>query len=642
MDPMTNGRLSPIIQHLRRVVRPAETAGISDAQLLERFVVQGDAAAFELLLWRHGPMVWGLCRRMLSDFHEAEDAFQASVVVLARKAGTIGKRRSLASWLYKVTFRIVLRAKAVSARRARFEKLVDQLPSIPINLESENGCCELRPLIDEGLNSLPEKYRVPVVLCYLQNKTNEEAARQLHWPVGTVKTRLSKARELLGDWLCRRGVAFSTEGYESILTPAVVRAALPAGLLESTLKAAMLASVGEIGAAVVSARGLLLMEGTLKAMFWTKVKIVTTAALLARVAGSGVGMVSYRTWAADDRAGLTAEHSPPLAPRNEPSSPQQKAELQAARSNLEVAATDVKMAEAVLNAAKARLQVAQNNVEEIQKKLPAHQPADPKQPVAFIFDMPITREQLADYLIAQYGADKLEQLVNKLIIERACLEKRITVSDKEVEAAVQEDLKSTGLTRPEEFESTILKKHARSMLQWKEDVIKPRLCMAKLARLRVSVSEEDIRQTFEGAYGEKVECEIILWPKGQEETAKTSFAILGNKPEEFERFAKQQANSSLAARGGKIDPFGRHTTADEIFESAAFRLHPGETSIVETKEGTMAIKCIRRIPPDSSVKLANVHDQLAEQILAKKAQQEIPRLFEELRKQARPKMLLKN
>jgi RNA polymerase sigma factor (sigma-70 family) len=639
---MTNGRLSPIIQHLRRVVRPAQTAGISDAQLLDRFVVQGDAAAFELLLWRHGPMVWGLCRRMLSDFHEAEDAFQASMLVLARKAGTIGKRRSLASWLYKVTFRIVLRAKAVSARRARFEKHVDQLPSIPINLESENGCCELRPLIDEGLNSLPEKYRVPVVLCYLQNKTNEEAARQLHWPVGTVKTRLSKARELLGDWLCRRGVAFSTEGYESILAPAAVSAALPASLLESTLKAAMLVSLGQTGAAVLSARGLLLIKGTLKAMFWTKVKIVTTAALLVSVAGSGVGMISYHTWAADDRAALTAEHSPPLAPRNEPSSLQQKAELKAARSDLEVAATDVKMAEAVLNSAKARLHAAQKNVEEIQKKLPTHQPANSKQPVAFIFDMPITREQLANYLIAQYGADKLEQLVNKLIIERACLEKGITVSDKEVEAAVQEDMKSTELTRPEEFEGTILKKHARSMLQWKEDAIKPRLCMAKLARLLVSVSEEDIRQAFEGAYGEKVECEIILWPKGQEETAKTSFAILGNKPEEFERFAKQQANSSLAARGGKIDPFGRHTTADEIFESAAFRLQPGETSIVETKEGTMAIKCIRRIPPDSSAKLANVHDQLAEQVLAKKAQQEIPRLFEELRKQARPKMLLKN
>jgi parvulin-like peptidyl-prolyl isomerase len=167
------------------------------------------------------------------------------------------------------------------------------------------------------------------------------------------------------------------------------------------------------------------------------------------------------------------------------------------------------------------------------------------------------------------------------------------------------------------------------------------LALSKLARLRVSASEDDIQQAFEAEYGEKVACEIILSPKGQEDEAKKVFAILSEHPEEFERFAKQQFNSSLAARAGNIDAFARHTTGNEIFENAAFRLRPGETSIVETKEGTLTIKCIRRIPPDSSVKLATVREKLVERVLAKKTQQEIPKLFEDLRKQAQPRLLLK-
>ena len=112
---MIHGRLSPILRHLRRVIPPREGDGVSDAQLLERFVHQNDEAAFELLLWRHGPMVWRLCRRILPDFQDAEDAFQAAMLVLARKAGSINKQCSLASWLYKVAFRIAIRARADSA-----------------------------------------------------------------------------------------------------------------------------------------------------------------------------------------------------------------------------------------------------------------------------------------------------------------------------------------------------------------------------------------------------------------------------------------------------------------------------------------------------------------------------------------------
>jgi DNA-directed RNA polymerase specialized sigma24 family protein len=123
---MASGQLTPVIRHLRRMVRPKRGDGVSDAQLLDRFVLQNDEAAFELLLSRHGPMVWALCRRILRDHHEAEDAFQATMLILARKARSIGQYHSLASWLFKVAFRIALRARAGSLRRARFTRQLRQ------------------------------------------------------------------------------------------------------------------------------------------------------------------------------------------------------------------------------------------------------------------------------------------------------------------------------------------------------------------------------------------------------------------------------------------------------------------------------------------------------------------------------------
>jgi Sigma-70, region 4 len=202
-----------------------------------------------------------------------------------------------------------------------------------------NGVRELRPVIDEGLMQMPEKYRAPVVLCYLQNKSNEEAARLLRWPVGTVKTRLAKARELLGHWLRCRGVVLSTATLASILMPPTSQAAMPAGTVSATLKAAMLVSAGSFGAAVISVRSLLLMEGALHAMFWTKIKLVTAVVLLAGVTGSGVAMFSYHSWGAegDEKSSPAAQHTAPTLPpkkvRPEPADP----ELRAAQHELESA-----------------------------------------------------------------------------------------------------------------------------------------------------------------------------------------------------------------------------------------------------------------------------------------------------------------
>jgi len=640
---MTRRQLSPVLRHLRRLVPPPAPEGVSDAQLLDRFVLHNDEAAFELLLWRHGPMVWSLCRRILPNFHEAEDVFQAAMLVLARKAGSINKKRSLASWLYKVAFRIALRARADSARRFKFEKELERWPARVVDFSSDNGCTELRPLIDEALNELPEKYRAPVVLCYLQNKTNEEAARLLRWPIGTVKTRLAKARELLGRWLRRRGVILSAAGLASALMPPASQATMPAGLLSATLKSAILVSAGSLGTAAISVRTLFLMEGTMKAMFWTKMKIVTAVVLFAGVAGSGAGMVSYRTWAADPLG-----DEPSVAQNLVPINPTQKTpmlppppKLQAAQAERDKAASDLKAAEASLQAAKFYLAVAQKKVDAINMKNQADQPADPKQPVAFIFDMPITRQQLADYLIAQYGADKLEQLVNKLIIEHVCREKGISINEDEIKSAMKEDMKAMACSGPEAYETQLKKQHNRSLAEWREEVAKPSLCLNKLARMRLSVSEEDIRQAFEGEYGEKVECAIGFWPKGEEKAAIAAHELLQARPEEFRNHANDQFFSRLGGREVRLQLFGRHTTGDESFENMVFGLKPEQTARYETKEGAMIVKCIQRFPPDKSIKLEDVRAKLTEQVLAKKAQQEIPKLFEELRKQAQPRMLLK-
>jgi RNA polymerase sigma factor (sigma-70 family) len=170
-----------------------------DAQLLDRFVERRDEVAFELLVWRHGPMVLGVCRRILQNPHDAEDAFQASFFTLARKADSIARRDSVGAWLYRVAYRIALRARARRARLAQREQPLGDLPVAEVGCEPADLLAwrELRPVLDAEISRLPEKYRAAFVLCYLEGKTNEQAAEQLGCPKGTVLSRLSRARERL-------------------------------------------------------------------------------------------------------------------------------------------------------------------------------------------------------------------------------------------------------------------------------------------------------------------------------------------------------------------------------------------------------------------------------------------------------------
>ena len=229
------------------VARPAGfpgsegAAGLPDEELIDRFLnhdgVEAEVA-FRAMVVRHGPMVLGVCRHVLNQHQDAEDAFQATFLVLARKAGSIHDRRVLGRWLYEVAYRIAVRAKTNAVRRRTQERQGAEMSvTAP---ESEAGWNELKPVLHEEVNRLPEKYRTPVVLCYLEGRTNEEVAALLEWPVGTVKGRLSRARELLRARLTRRGLALSAAFLlTSLSRDSVFAEVVPSRLIDSTVRTAM-------------------------------------------------------------------------------------------------------------------------------------------------------------------------------------------------------------------------------------------------------------------------------------------------------------------------------------------------------------------------------------------------------------------
>jgi hypothetical protein len=273
--------------------------------------------------------------------------------------------------------------------------------------------------------------------------------------------------------------------------------------------------------------------------------------------------------------------------------------------------------------------------------VPEPSPDYSRRVVAYIYgNVPITREELGEYLIARLGAEKLELLVNKRIIDRACQEKGIEVTAAEVEAALAEDLKGINIDRAG-FVNKVLKQYGKTLYEWKEDVIRPRLLLTKLCRDRVSISEQDLREAFEARYGEKVDCRIIMWPPGQEQLARKAYGDIRTSEEEFERMARSQANPNLAATGGQIMPISRYSGNPEV-EQEAFRLKPGELSrVIGTPEGAVVLKCNKRVPPDTSKSLEHERASLEKEVFDKKIQQEIPKVFNELRNQAKPNLILR-
>jgi RNA polymerase sigma factor (sigma-70 family) len=328
------------LHQLERLFHHGTAVGLTEGELLERFVGGHDEAAFEALMARHGPMVLGICQRLLRDPNDVDDAFQATFLVLVRKAGTLRRRDLLGNWLYGVAHRVAIRSRGLAARRlARAphgQEMIDRLDAdgagaVVVFDNSSQLDAEPSPWLHEEVRRLPEKYRAPVVLCYLEGLTHEEAAARLGWPIGTVKGRLARARDLLRRRLTRRGVILSAAALDAHL-------ALPVGLIVpealkyATLKAARAvadaAGRSILAASAVSLPVATLAHGVSRAMIMTHVKSLSLVLLVAGVVTTGFVVAAAQGPARKDQpvnqppaAGATSDPSAPAKTKAQVSAP---------------------------------------------------------------------------------------------------------------------------------------------------------------------------------------------------------------------------------------------------------------------------------------------------------------------------------
>jgi RNA polymerase sigma factor (sigma-70 family) len=290
---MSRAEPGQIASHLRRILDPGSPAGVEDARLLERFLQQHDEGAFAWLVWRHGHMVRGVCHRVLGNEHDTEDAFQATFLTLVRKGSSLGKREALAGWLYRVAYRIALRARAshrtVSGEAA--EKVLKDLPGAEDPI-AEVSCRDLLPVLDAEIHALPEKYRTPVVLCYLQGKTCTEAAALLGWPRGTLATRLKAGRELLRERLLSRGLAPTGLPWLLLLEGTRSPPGKISPLVDSTVRNGVALVRGQTAA--VPARVMALTNEVIKTMFLTRLQLVGGLLLSLGLLTAGTGLAVFQ------------------------------------------------------------------------------------------------------------------------------------------------------------------------------------------------------------------------------------------------------------------------------------------------------------------------------------------------------------
>ena len=279
---MASGPSAAVANQLRALFQGGTVGGLTDGQLLDRFVQRSDEAAFAALVERHGPMVLRVCRNRLGDPHDAEDAFQATFLVLARKARSIRQSEAVAGWLFGVASRVSARVKAAERRRVRAEQRVGVSPDLGIEDRPHEPWTELY----EELDRLPEKFRLPLVLCYLEGLTYEQAAAQLRCPVRTIQSRLARGRERLRGKLERRGIAPSA----AIGGAASGRSIVPVSLKEATAAAALRFMSGE-GIAAGEGPAAALAGEVLRAMLLGQMNAIVKLVVLLGLIGAGGWLV---------------------------------------------------------------------------------------------------------------------------------------------------------------------------------------------------------------------------------------------------------------------------------------------------------------------------------------------------------------
>jgi RNA polymerase sigma factor (sigma-70 family) len=302
-----NVQAAQAFRRLREAVLLHDSAQRADGDLLGAFIAHRDATAFAGLVRRHGPMVLGVCRRILRDAHDAEDAFQATFLVLARRATAVVPRTMVGNWLYGVAYRTALEAKRMIARRRSREKQMRDLPQTPV--EPKPCTADLQALLDQELSRLPDKLRLPVVLCDLEGRTRREVARQLGIPEGTLSNRLASARRTLAKRLAHRGLTLSAGSLAATLAQ-VAGATVPPTLLTTTVRA--------VAAGTAAAHVAKLTEGVLQTMFLAKLKVVTLILLVLGAVASAVFWASRPEAVAGSPQSAVTPASPNPAAQDQP------------------------------------------------------------------------------------------------------------------------------------------------------------------------------------------------------------------------------------------------------------------------------------------------------------------------------------
>jgi RNA polymerase sigma factor (sigma-70 family) len=313
---MSQPSADPFLRHIRYLIGEHPAARMTDGQLLERFLTDRDEAAVEVLVRRYGPLVFGVCRRVLGNTHAAEDAFQATFLILVRKAPTLDRGKPLGSWLYTVAYRLALRARANEARRraceteAAVRRPATDAPAAP---------SDLVVALEEELQRLPERHRLPLVLCYLEGKTNEQAAQAMGCPCGSMSWRLAQARQLLLERLRRRGMVCPA-GVAAVFAEAAP-AAVPLPLVQETARAARWFAAEGGATAACSAQVVNLAKGGLKAMLIHKLKIAAGLLLSVCMLAAGTTVLVRAAAQADPPAPPARDDNRPAASRNEAAQP---------------------------------------------------------------------------------------------------------------------------------------------------------------------------------------------------------------------------------------------------------------------------------------------------------------------------------
>ena len=339
--------MKTVLRHLRNAALRQTGDCLTDGQLLDSFVARRDEGAFEALVRRHGPMVLGVARRVVGNAADAEDIFQATFLVLVRKAASVRPRETLANWLYGVAYRTALKVRSTAARRRAKERQMAR-PQAPEEGVSE----ELLRLLDKELSRLPDKYRLPVVLCDLEGRPRKQVARQFAIPEGTLSSRLATARRLLAKRLARYGLAVSGGALATALT-ARASAALPASLVVSTVRVGLRVAAGQ---AVALTAPVWLSKEVVRTMFLAKLKLVVGAVMV--VAALGAGGVAYQ---------VSGPRPVQAAPESKPQTELEalKKENELLKFNLQVILEKARAQEAELRALRGQAQAAANNSAEV-------------------------------------------------------------------------------------------------------------------------------------------------------------------------------------------------------------------------------------------------------------------------------------